>query len=87
MMMSMMRRGQHQVRLVPFARCFMTQAELAGVKREDVVGASDSKWVGSFAKAVVESGDSSGAHSDALDEYFRKNFRKLSAAQAMDVLN
>ena len=65
----------------------VSASQLAGVKREDVVGASDSKWIGSYAKAVVESGDSTGSHSDALNEYFRKNFRKLEYAQAMDVVS
>ena len=62
-------------------------SQLGGVKREDVIGATDTKWIGSYAKAVVESGDSTGSHSDNLNEYFRKNFRKLDSAQAMDVVN
>ena len=53
--------------------------DLSSVKREDVLKSSDSKWIGSYVKAVVESGDASGAHSDNIDEYFRKNFRKMSS--------
>ena len=76
--------------LQPFSRrCFASVAatDLANVKREDVVSATDSKWMGSFVEAVVRSGDANGAHSDAINEYFRKNFRKLSQEQALDVVS
>ena len=60
---------------------------MSSVNREQVLGQSDTKWIGNYAKAIVEDGDSTGSHSDALNEYFRKNFRKLSSEQAMDVVN
>ena len=60
--------------------------DLGSIKREDVL-ASDSKWMGSYVSAVAEAGDDSGAHSENIDEYFRKNFRKMSSAQAHDVLS
>ena len=61
-------------------------ADLGSVQRADVLAASDSKWLGSYAQAVVESGDADGSHGDNLNEYFRKNFRKLSSEQAHDVI-
>ena len=57
---------------------------LGSVSRADVVGASDSVWMGKLVKEVAESG--SDEHVDAINEYFRKNFRKLSVRQALDVL-
>ena len=57
----------------------VSAGQLGSIKRDDVIGATDTKWVGSFTKAVLDDGDASGSHSDALNEYFRKNFRKLSA--------
>ena len=61
-------------------------ADLGSVTRQDVLGASDSKWIGSYVQAVVQSGDSSGSHGENLDEYYRKNFRKVSSEQALDVI-
>ena len=70
-------------------RCFasVSASDLQAIKREDVIGSSDSKWIASYAEALVQSGDQTGSHSDALNEYFRKNFRKLSSGQALDVVN
>mmetsp|Transcript_39611 Transcript_39611/g.51907 ORF Transcript_39611/g.51907 Transcript_39611/m.51907 type:complete len:148 (+) Transcript_39611:46-489(+) len=65
----------------------VSASDLSTLKRQDVLSATDSKWVASYAQAVVESGDAAGNHSDNLDEYFRKNFRKISSAQALDVIN
>ena len=65
--------------LMSFRRFSLVSAgQLGSVKREDVITSKDTKWIGSYAKAIVDDGDSSGSHSDALNEYFRKNFRKLS---------
>ena len=65
----------------------VSTAQLGSIKRDQVLSSTDTKWIGSYARAIVEDGDSTGAHSDALNEYFRKNFRKLSVEQAMDVVN
>ena len=35
----------------------VSASSLGSVKREDVVASSDPKWIGTFAKAVMESGD------------------------------
>ena len=40
--------------------------------------------MGKVVKEVAESG--SDEHADAINEYFRKNFRKLTVRQALDVL-
>ena len=40
-----------------FSTAAVSVQSLGSVKREDVVGASDPKWVGSFAKAVMETND------------------------------
>ena len=40
--------------------------------------------MGKVVKEVSESG--SEEHADAINEYFRKNFRKLTLRQALDVL-
>ena len=65
----------------------VSAANLSSIKREEVLSSTDSKWFGSYVQAVVQSGDASGAHSDNINEYFRKNFRKMSAPQALDVIN
>ena len=75
---------QHRVTLLPSLRRFST-INLSSIKRDEVVSASDSKWMGSYIQAVVKANDEAGA--GAADEYFRKNFRKLSSAQALDIVN
>ena len=40
-----------------FSTAAVSVQSLGSVKREDVLGASDPKWVGSFAKAVMETND------------------------------
>ena len=40
-----------------FSTAAVSVQSLGSVKREDVVGASDPKWVGSFAKAVMDTND------------------------------
>ena len=45
--------------------------------------------MGALVKAVAmahASGHDTSAHADAVNEYFRKNFRKLSRQQALDIL-
>ena len=85
MFMNVVKRSQ--ISLMPFSRCFasMSAAEFSAVKREDVVGATDTKWMSKYVQSVAEQGDASGAQSDSVNEYFRKNFRKLSTEQAMDL--
>ena len=78
-MLSSLLRQRGSIRNFSTAAAVSVQ-NLSAVKREDVIASQDPKWIGSFAKAVMESGDQSGNHSDALNEYFRKNFRKLSSA-------
>ena len=54
---------------------------LKSVTRDQVLASTDSKWMGAFVKAVAmahASGHDTSAHADAVNEYFRKNFRKLS---------
>ena len=57
---------------------------LGSASRADIIGATDSVWMGKVVKEVSESG--SEEHADAINEYFRKNFRKLTLRQALDVL-
>ena len=84
---ALMKRGQ-QMGLMQFRNFSLVSAsQLGSISRDQVLGASDSKWIGSYAKAIIENGDSTGQHSDALNEYMRKNFRKLSTGQAMDIIN
>ena len=64
-------------------RAFSSLSDLGSVTRADIIGA-DTVWMGKLVKAVAESGNDQ--HADAIDEYFRKNFRKLSVRQALDVL-
>ena len=89
MFLSAMRRGMVSPMLGKSSLRFfsVSATDLQAVKREDVLSATDSKWIGQYTQAVVASGDSTGAHSDALNEYFRKNFRKMSREQALDVVN
>ena len=82
MFMNVVKRSQ--VSFMPFSRCF---ASMGAVRREDVVGATDTKWMSDYVQSVAESGDASGAQSDNVNEYFRKNFRKLSTEQAMDIIS
>ena len=59
LMSTFMKRG-HQLSnsMMNFRRFSLVSAsQLGSVKREDVIGATDTKWIGSFAKAVVENGD------------------------------
>ena len=80
----MLLRQQRLAQMMNPLRRFST-VQLSSVKREDVLSSSDTKWVGSYAEAVMAADDAT--HADALDEYMRRNFRKLSSAQAMDVIN
>ena len=59
-MKTFLQRGQlmNASNLVAFRRFSVVQ--LSSVKRDDVVGATDTKWVGNFAKAVLDDGDASG---------------------------
>ena len=49
---------------------------LGSITKDEVISSGDSKWMGQLCRQVCEAGDSQ--HADAIDEYFRKNFRKLS---------
>ena len=50
----------------------------------------DYKWVGQYVKAVtvapLSEHDDVCYHVANIDEYFRKNFRKMNARQALDIL-
>ena len=58
--------------------------DLSSVKKEDVVACSDAKWMSSFVKQVALAGD--GSYTDAIDEYHRKQFRKISKEDAIATL-
>ena len=82
----MCRTGMRPSTILFTRRAFaVSVGDLGSIKREDVL-ASDSKWIGSYVSAVAESGDASGSHGENIDEYFRKNFRKMSLSQANDVI-
>ena len=57
---------------------------IASVSRADLLASKDTKWVGQYVKAVATAGDET--HAGHVDEYFRKNFRKLDHRQALDIL-
>ena len=57
---------------------------MGAITKDQVINSTDSKWVGQLCRQICES--ESTQHADAVDEYFRKNFRKLSVRQALDVL-
>ena len=64
---------------------------LAGVTKADIVGSKDPKWLAQVVRslAVAEAHDShyNGEQTAAaLNEYFRKNFRKISRDQALGYL-
>ena len=64
---------------------------LARVSKADIIGAKDTKWVAQVVRslAFAEAHDShfSGEQTaEALNEYFRKNFRKLSKDQGIDFM-
>ena len=93
MMLSAFRFGFRPTSSVVRRAFSVSVADLGSVTRQDVLGASDSKWIGSYVSAVAkygsvvaESGDASGSHGENIDEYFRRNFRKLSLSQANDVI-
>ena len=79
MMLSAFRFGFRPTSSVVRRAFSVSAADLGSVTRQDVLGASDSKWISSYVQAVVQSGDSSGSHSENLNEYYRKNFRKVSS--------
>ena len=54
------------------------------VKRDDVLSCDDTKWMSSFVRSVALSGDST--HADAIDEFHRKRFRKISTEDAVEIL-
>ena len=57
---------------------------LGQVTRDDIVSCTDSKWMSNLVKSVALSGDST--HTDALDEFHRKQFRKTSTEDAIATL-
>ena len=65
-------------------RCFGA-LNIRSIKREEVLATKDFKWLGNYVQAVVETNDANGA--DAVNEYFRKNFRKVTTKQALDVVS
>ena len=50
-----------------------------------MLATTDSKWLGNYMQKVVASEDVAGAEN--VNEFYRKNFRKVSSAQALDVVN
>jgi hypothetical protein len=80
MMMNNAKLALARFNMAPF-RCFTA---FSAVSRADVLATTDTKWLGTYVQSVIETGDASGA--DAVNEYFRKNFRKLSTRQALDVV-
>ena len=52
-------------------------SNLSAISRDDVISSGDTQWIGSYLKAVAAAGDAS--HGEYADEYFRKNFRKLTS--------
>ena len=57
---AMMKRGGASPLLMmnsTMRRSFASAIDLQSVKREDVIGSSDSKWIASYAQALVQSGD------------------------------
>ena len=61
---------------------------LASVTRKQVVESKDYKWMGEYVKAVTTAphGTNVTNHVESIDEYFRKNFRKMSPRQALEIL-
>jgi S-methylmethionine-dependent homocysteine/selenocysteine methylase len=52
---------------------------IASVSRQDLLDSKDTKWVGQYIKAVSTASESDAqTHAGNIDEYFRKNFRKLN---------
>ena len=58
---------------------------LGSVSRADLLASKDYEWVGRYAKEVAVADDVT--HAGYLDEYMRKNFRKMSAKDALAVLS
>ena len=56
----------------------------SSVSRADIVASTDAKWIAQLVGQVATTGDAT--HADALDEYFRKNFRKVSFEDALATL-
>ena len=52
-------------------RCFS-----ASVTRDQVLATTDSKWLGDYMQKVAASEDVAGAEN--MNEYYRKNFRKVT---------
>ena len=61
---------------------------LASVTRKQVVESKDYKWMGEYVKTVTTAphGTNVTNHVESIDEYFRKNFRKMSPRQALEIL-
>jgi hypothetical protein len=64
---------------------------LKKVQKSEIAGSSDTEWLGNviFAMGAAEEEDASldlSEHADALDDFFRKNFRSLSVEQSMHFL-
>jgi len=67
------------MRFSNLCRRFST-VNLASVTRAQVLESREPKFIGDYLKAVTLAPEADqGAHVSNLDEYFRQNFRKLSA--------
>jgi hypothetical protein len=64
---------------------------LKDIQNSDITGSKDSKWVAKVLKShtleeVHNKGYDAEARAEALNEFFRKNFRKLSKEQSLDFI-
>ena len=60
---------------------------ISSVTKNQLLESKDYKWVGQYVKAVtLAPAQDVSQHVTNIDEYFRKNFRKINARQALDVL-
>ena len=57
---------------------------LSQVKREDVLACKDVNWMSNFVRSVALSGDA--VQAEAVNEYHRKQFRKISTEDAIATL-
>ena len=57
---------------------------LASVSQADLLASTDCNWVGQYVRSVIVADDVT--HAAYVDEYFRKQFRKMSARDAYAVL-
>lgn len=70
-----------------YALAQFSSVNIGEVSRANLLASNDHKWVGQYVKAVTMApAGQVGEHASHIDEYFRKSFRKLTARQALDIL-